>query len=39
MKDALMNLISAIFAGEMQAIVDNFAAFLEQIFEIVKINM
>lgn len=39
MKDALISLINALFAGEKQLIVDTFAAVLEHIFEIVKINM
>lgn len=39
MKDAIMNLISAIFAVDKQAIVDSFAALLDGIFSIVKVNM
>lgn len=39
MKDAIMNLISAIFAADTQAIVDSFAVLLDGIFAIVKNNM
>lgn len=39
MKDAIMNLISAIFAADKQLIVDAFAALLDDIFAIVKVNM
>lgn len=39
MKDAIMELINALTAGDMQKVIDSFAVILNVIFELVKGNM